>query len=281
MTPNNILKTDFLDILFDGRNKEYGAYILRKTYNNRLVKAMFIALVMAALLLLASSFKKAAAVIEKPFTGKDDTLVRLAEPKTPKDEPQKQEPVKQPVKTNKPAADVRTVQYTRTLTINTAPPVAPPNFEDPLAVAGPVTNPGGSPPVIGEPPVPPAAPGGGDGGGGEVKPPKEETTYTSVEIQARFKGNFKAYLEGALRYPSDAQEAGQQGIVIIQFIVDKEGNISNIEVDENSPVKYPGLVAEAIRIIKKTNGKWIAGVQNGVSVKSYHQQAINFFIAEE
>ena len=40
MDANKVLKSDFLDILFDGKNKEYGAYELRKTYNSRMVKAM-------------------------------------------------------------------------------------------------------------------------------------------------------------------------------------------------------------------------------------------------
>ena len=42
MEPNQIKDADFLDILFEGRNKEYGAYELRKTYNRRIVKALFV-----------------------------------------------------------------------------------------------------------------------------------------------------------------------------------------------------------------------------------------------
>ncbi|HXB35809.1 MAG TPA: hypothetical protein VNV35_20425, partial [Puia sp.] len=42
MEPNQIKDADILDILFDGRNKEYGAYELRKTYNRRMVKSMVV-----------------------------------------------------------------------------------------------------------------------------------------------------------------------------------------------------------------------------------------------
>src|SRR5882757_2054404 len=54
MDVNKILSADFLDILFEGKNKEYGAYDLRKTYNRRLIKA--IVCMSAVLLLLLISF---------------------------------------------------------------------------------------------------------------------------------------------------------------------------------------------------------------------------------
>src|SRR5882757_6532141 len=50
MESNKIMQADFLDILFEGKNKEYGAYDLRKTYNRRLTKA--IGSMLAVLLLL-------------------------------------------------------------------------------------------------------------------------------------------------------------------------------------------------------------------------------------
>lgn len=50
MTSNEILKADVLDILFDNRNKEYGAYALRKKYNTRLSMALGISLSAALLL---------------------------------------------------------------------------------------------------------------------------------------------------------------------------------------------------------------------------------------
>ncbi len=42
METNKIMHADILDILFEGRNKEYGAYVLRKTYNRRIVKSLFV-----------------------------------------------------------------------------------------------------------------------------------------------------------------------------------------------------------------------------------------------
>src|SRR5689334_8948675 len=57
MTNNQILQADMLDILFEHRNKLYGAYALRKTYSNRLGKALGIALVIALAFIIFSFMK--------------------------------------------------------------------------------------------------------------------------------------------------------------------------------------------------------------------------------
>src|SRR4051812_21454109 len=57
MTNNEILKADLLDIIFEHRNKSYGAYTLRRYYNNRLMTSLGIALSAVALLFLISFTK--------------------------------------------------------------------------------------------------------------------------------------------------------------------------------------------------------------------------------
>ena len=56
MDVNKILTADVLDIIFDGRNKQYGAYDLRKTYNDRLKKALLLTAGLALLIFLTSVF---------------------------------------------------------------------------------------------------------------------------------------------------------------------------------------------------------------------------------
>ena len=62
MDTNKILSADVLDIIFEGRNKSYGAYDLRKTYNRRLTRALLYTAALALLIFLgtvfASVFKK-------------------------------------------------------------------------------------------------------------------------------------------------------------------------------------------------------------------------------
>ena len=54
MEANKILKADLLDILFDGRNKEYGAYDLRKTYNRRITVALIVTVVIISVIFIGS-----------------------------------------------------------------------------------------------------------------------------------------------------------------------------------------------------------------------------------
>jgi protein TonB len=117
-------------------------------------------------------------------------------------------------------------------------------------------------------------------GTGEVVAPKAveedyEKVFTKVENPAEFPGGpdaWRRYLERNLRYPEAAQENGTQGVVRVEFIVDKEGNISEVRA-LNDP--GDGLAEEAVRIIKK-GPKWIPAEQNGRKVIYRHIQAITF-----
>jgi protein TonB len=64
-----------------------------------------------------------------------------------------------------------------------------------------------------------------------------------------------------------------QGTVMVQFIVDREGNVSDVEVV--SGPETGGLREEAIRVIQKS-GKWTPAIQNGRKVKSYKRQPVVF-----
>jgi protein TonB len=118
-----------------------------------------------------------------------------------------------------------------------------------------------------------------DAGKGVVEAPKDnedyDKTFTKVEIESDFPGGLSAwqrFLNKNLRYPDDAVNNEIQGTVIVQFIVDKEGNVSDV-----SAISGPegGLREEAIRVIKKS-GKWTPAIQNGRQVKSYKKQPIIF-----
>jgi periplasmic protein TonB len=118
-----------------------------------------------------------------------------------------------------------------------------------------------------------------DNGKGVVEAPKKEEedwdkTFTKVEIESEYPGGTSAwvrYLGKNLVYPPEAQDNEIQGTVVVQFIVDKEGNVSDVEAISGSKE----LQAEAIRVIKKS-GKWTPAVQNGRQVKSYKKQPITF-----
>ncbi len=118
-----------------------------------------------------------------------------------------------------------------------------------------------------------------DDGKGVVEAPKRDNTdydqtFTKVEIESSFPGGAAAwqrYLLKALRYPQEAVDNEIQGTVVIQFIVDKAGSVSEV-----TAVSGPNeLRSEAIRVIKNS-GKWKPAIQNGREVKSYKKQPIVF-----
>jgi protein TonB len=104
--------------------------------------------------------------------------------------------------------------------------------------------------------------------------------FVPMEIEASYPGGPTAWTRFLVKnlsntYPQDAVDQGIQGPVIILFIVDKEGNVSDIQA-----VSGPQELRDAaIRVIKKS-GKWIPAEQNGRKVKSYKRQPIVFKLQE-
>lgn len=272
MEVNKILSADILDIIFEGKNKEYGAYELRKTYNKRLSVALIS--VAALCLLLFVGY-----ILANNLGNKDDKKemvvqdVQLEEIKQEekKEEPPPPPPPKPPeppkvemakftppkivkdedVKEDEKPPEVEKLEDTKIGTANQE------GIKDEGIVAPPVT----------------------DNGTGVVEAPKKveedwDKTFTKVEIESEYPGGMAAwqrYLNKSLRYPQDAIDNEIQGTVVVQFVVDKEGNVSNVEA-----ISGPNeLRDEAIRVIKKS-GKWTPAVQNGRQVKSYKKQPIVF-----
>ena len=98
---------------------------------------------------------------------------------------------------------------------------------------------------------------------------EENKIYVGVEVQPQFPGGeteLMKYIRDNLKYPTIAQENNEQGRVVIQFVVNKKGEVSNVIV-------LRGLSAacdkEAIRVVQSMP-KWIAGKQNGVPVNVYY-----------
>ena len=93
----------------------------------------------------------------------------------------------------------------------------------------------------------------------ETKEVEEDVIHVSVEIMPEF----LKYLSTHIKYPTMSQEMGSQGRVIVQFVVDKDGSITN-------PTVVRGVDAyldkEAIRVISGMP-KWKPGVQNGKKVR--------------
>ena len=99
--------------------------------------------------------------------------------------------------------------------------------------------------------------------------------FKMVEIQAEFPGGEQALLKWVgenLVYPQEAAEEGREGKVIVQFIVEKDGSVSNVKVVRG---KHPALDAEAVRVVRQMP-KWSPGIQNGAPVKTTMTMPITF-----
>lgn len=105
--------------------------------------------------------------------------------------------------------------------------------------------------------------------------PSDSTVIRFVEIMPEFPGGmneFTKYLQKELKYPEECRKKGITGRVLVEFIVEKDGSISNVRTIV--PV-YPALDAEAERVIRKSP-KWKPGYQLGKPVRVYYQIPIKF-----
>ena len=90
--------------------------------------------------------------------------------------------------------------------------------------------------------------------------------YDCVEQMPSFPGGtqkLKEFIEENLRYPKELEETCVQGRVIVRFIVERNGKLSNVKVVKSVD---PALDKEAIRIVKLMP-RWIPGRQNGITVR--------------
>ena len=267
METQEIQHADILDILFEGRNKDYGAYQLRKTYNGRLTKAMTVTASICLLLIGGYTLAGRGGKTKVAQLNISDTLT-LADY-------HKDEPVVIPPPIQAPAPPVAQIK-------NTIPKVVPNDQVKPDDVPPPVedldnakigtANIKGSDDVgITGPPT------SGTGAGTVIEAPKrneddEDRIFNKVEIESTYPDGMQAWLRFVsknYRVPDEAINNNVSGTIVVQFIVDKQGNVSDVQA-VSGPEE---LRAEAVRVIKKS-GKWTAAIQNGRPVNSYKRQPI-------
>jgi protein TonB len=276
MDINKLQTADVLDIIFEGRNKEYGAYDLRKTYNKRLTYALISMLLLCLLMVVISVIANSVGNEKKQLMGPEIVLENMKTeekkpeppppPPPPKQEPPKVEITKftppkivkdEEVKPEEEIKEVEKLEDTKIGTFNQE------GVKDEGLVAPPVEK-----------------------GTGVVEAPKVEEDYdkvfTVVQIPAEFPGGLPAwsrYLERNLNSNIPTENGAPSGryTVIVAFTVSKTGAISDVQA-ENDP-GY-GTKAEAIRVITR-GPSWKPAVQNGRNVIYRHKQSITFVVSED
>lgn len=269
MTNNEILRADVLDILFDNRNKLYGAYVLRKTYASRLGTAL-VSAVGAVLLLLF--FIRPGETARSFISPKPDVVVHAVDiplhPPTP--------PVP-PAPRIKPPAHIAENSYLSHIKMVDRPDPLK-EMKDMAAITEVTigtTNVEG--PVASDIQVAPQPTAGN--GDRPTTSEEKEPAFVPLEKQPEFPGGKAAwanFLNRNLRTPEDLG-AGEKKVVQIRFMVDVNGSVTGFEVIQSGGAAFDN---EVIRVLKKMP-RWKPAVQNGHPVAVPFTQPVTFVGLEE
>ncbi len=269
---------EWRDIIFEGKNKDFGAYQLRKGSVARHNKAMIVVVIIIAIafilpLIVNTVLPKAD---ERPEDVTEQTMVNLGEAvedePEPEEEQQRYEEEKPEVL---PEEVLNTVKVTEIAIVDDDKVTAEDEVKDADELKETTTAFGQSDfdkgtddrnvvrehkdEIVVE----------------EKKPVEDNKVFTAVEQMPQFPGGDGAlmkYIADHLKYPPVAMENNIQGRVVIQFVVTKTGKIGEVKVARS---KDPDLDKEAVRVVK-TLPDFIPGKMNGQSVNVWYTLPITF-----
>lgn len=279
MAQIDLTRNSWCDLIFEGRNKSYGAYKLRTETGERNVKAIIFIAVLA-LILIVGFWAKTRYDEYQLAHQKNESVTELSALNQPKKE--KKAEVKRKVEVEQQKEVVKEVKSSIKFT---APVIKKDDEVKPedemktqdelmqtntaigaLDVKGnsengqilQVTQRVADEPVKAEP-----------------KPEVENKVFDVVEQMPSFPGGPSAlmkYLADNIKYPVVAQENGVQGRVVVSFVVEKDGSITDVKVVRSVD---PSLDREATRVVKSMP-KWIPGKQNGSAVRVKYNVPVSF-----
>ncbi len=111
----------------------------------------------------------------------------------------------------------------------------------------------------------------------QVKPVSK--VFNKVDVSPECIGGFRKFLEKNLTFPGNADGDYHCTNYIIDFVVNKNGTIGNIGISKDSPCKNTPYDKLFIDLIKKSSGKWKAGILKGKAVNCWHSQSITICLA--
>jgi protein TonB len=275
MEQGKILTADVLDIIFEGRNKAYGAYELRKTYQRRLMIATGSMLGICAFIFLATLLASFVAPKKQTQILVQDVQLANVQPQEEKKPP----PPPPPPKVEPPKVEITKFTPPKIVKDEEVKPEEKPPEQEKLedTKIGTINQEGEKTDVV----APPAEQSTG------VEAPKAQAEdydkeFKTVQIEAKFPGGagaWQKYLERNLNSNVPVDNGAPPGnyTVIVSFLVDKSGNISEVQA-LNDP-GY-GTATEAVRVIKK-GPAWTPAVQNGRNVIYRQKQSITFQVSEQ
>lgn len=266
------MKVTLDDVVFETRNKEYGAYYLRKNYRRYLTRATVIGTAIFSLLFgVALAFNKIqAANKEKEYMV--DLTNMILEEEMPEEKIEIPEEIPPPIE--EPLPEVAQEKFLppepkkdEEVMIEEPPP---PAEKLDVAVISNKTVEGVEAKDVFIPPPPPK-----EVAVVKVEKPAEEEILIGVEQDAEFPGGMSAlmkYLHKHVNYPAAAQRGNISGKVVLQFVVEKDGSVGQIKVLKS--VGF-GCDEEAVRVVKSMP-KWSPGKQNGRAVRVWYTLPVTY-----
>lgn len=268
----NLYNVEWLDLVFSDRNKAYGAYELRQHYSKTLSKAMGLTFAGLGVLVAVSIVFRHKPVPADGTIKIEVNLDKLIQPPA-KDEIKKAQLVK-PVSPPKTSPPVSTVKFVTPVISDKEETEDPPAIADLTdAIGSKTVKADGSGPIVVDPIDPPGK------GGGDVVEDKSVHDFRSIEVMPEPDGGaagWAKFLQKNLRFPPAAQEQGVSGKVFLSFVVEKNGQLSNIQVSRSAGF---GFDEEAIRVLKLAK-PWKPGIQNGQPVRVAYSIPFNFQLSE-
>lgn len=274
MSKIDLISNEWTDLVFEGRNQAYGAYKLRKGTAKRNVWALIIVGLAAALLYLGLQLQKMAEANKKVENTQAVELAKLntekKEAKVEKKEIIKQEPEKV-VEQVKSSVKFTAPVIKKDSEVKEEDEIKLDEVQKSDKAVGAFT-------VEGNDEV--------DGAVLKAKediaalePPKhvveENKIFITVEQMPMYPGGDEAllgYLRDNIHYPTVAAENGVQGRVVVGFVVERDGSITDVKILRGVD---PSLDREAMRVVKSMP-KWTPGKQNGSAVRVKYQVPVSF-----
>lgn len=279
MAQIDLTKNGWCDLIFEGRNKAYGAYKLRTQTGKRNLKAIITIAILAALCIVLF-YIKAGYDAYQAAHAKNENVTELSALNQPKKKEAKVErkvqveekkevvkEVKSSIKFTAPVvkkdAEVKPEEEMKTqdqiMQTNTAIGALDVKGNSDQGEILKVTQRVETEPVKTEAP----------------KPEVENKVFDVVEQMPSFPGGQSAlmqFLQSNVKYPVVAQENGVQGRVVVSFVVERDGSITDVQVVRSVD---PSLDREAQRVVRSMP-KWIPGKQNGQAVRVKYNVPVSF-----
>jgi protein TonB len=237
------------DLVFENRNKEYGAYLVRKAYSQNMTTGLGISVCLACFLIIAPKIFKSlfpdAPIIAQPLIEILDGEIDIIQPPIIEPPVKQVTPLAPQQQTNfPPAVTTEPVEADEILTNDQIEQL----LTDATSGEGTVPGPSTEGPVVEAPPAPT---------GNEI--------FNGAEVMPAYKGGMKEmmqFISRRVRYPGVARRNGTEGTVYVGFVIDREGKVTNITLVKGISEECD---KEAMRVIGLMND-WSAGMQNNRAV---------------